>query len=115
MIEVGNSGRSGRAAVYRVGRGGYGGSALFERFASSVDFRRGSVSFNLPSMPEAMAFLETNPGSVVAARKILAPAQYEEMTAELESLAVELNRGEGEEVSNPSEYLMIVARKGQME
>ncbi len=84
----------------------------FDRFASSVESAIEQITFRWESLPAAREYIESNTGAVIAAKRWMAPEQYEAMVSDLVSLTAEFSRASGDEVIVDSEYLLVVARKG---
>ncbi len=84
----------------------------FQPFASSVECEIERITFRWECLPAAREYIEGNTGAVVAAKRSMAPEQYEAMVSDLVSLTAEFSRGSGDEVVVDSEYLLVVARKG---
>lgn len=83
----------------------------FERHADTVEVRRGVVTWDFASADEARSFLETNAPPFVAAKSILPPERFDEMTRELEDLRDRFNKATDGRITIDSEYLLVLARR----
>lgn len=83
----------------------------FRPFASSVATETETITFRWPSRQAVREYIESNTGAVVAAKRWMAPHQYEAMVDELASVTAEFNRTTGKEILVDSHYLLVVAAK----
>ena len=79
--------------------------------AGELAFGRGAITWEFPSLEEALAWQEANFGALIAVREQLGEERYPELRERFAGLMRDWNRARDGTVTLPAAYLRVVAHK----